>query len=206
MTGRKDLGTERGSRRARERAAPDAAWHRRLSRMAGGVAVVVVAMAAIAAIVVLGFGSGSAVTHVGGLSASPLHSFSGDHHAPFISVADYEPIYARKDPNWILVDVREAPERANAHIPGDIWVPLADAATTGWQALLPYKDKMIVLYCDCPWAEAAQESVILEAHGFSDAHLRVLHEGIQGWAAAGYPIVSGGNPCQEHYWPRACGG
>lgn len=90
---------------------------------------------------------------------------------------------------------------------GDIWVPLADADTTGWQALEPDKDKMIVLYCDCPWAEAAKASVILEAHGFGDDHLRVLHEGIPGWAQLGYPIVAGGNPYQaERNWPQACGG
>jgi len=131
----------------------------------------------------------------------------GDHHAPFISLAQYKPIYDRHDPNWVLVDVREAAERAQAHIPGDLWVPLADADTTGFTALLPDRDKMLVLHCDCPWAEAARESVILEAHGFADSHLRVLHEGIPGWAKAGYPIVAvpGGNPCtSEHHWPQAC--
>jgi len=152
-------------------------------------------------------GPTSAVSVQGGPQGNQLHQFDANHHAPFISLADYKPIYDRKDPNYILVDVREAAERANSRIPGDIWAPLADADTTGWQFLEQYKNtKTLVLYCDCPWAEAAKESVILEAHGFDDAHLLVLHEGIPGWAQAGYPVVSGGNPCQtERKWPQACG-
>lgn len=149
---------------------------------------------------------GSAVTVQGGPPGNQLHTFDGNDHAPFISLADYKPIYDRHDPNYVLVDVREAGERAGGKIPGDIWAPLADADTTAWQFLEAYKDKTLVLYCDCPWAEAAKESVILKAHGFSYDRLRVLHEGIPGWQQAGYPVVPGGDACHtERNWPQACG-
>lgn len=147
-----------------------------------------------------------AATVVDGPSANSAHQFDGDDHAPFISLADYKPIYDHHDPAYVLVDVRETPERANARIPADIWVPLADMDDTGWRFLEQYQDKTLVLYCDCPWAEAARASVILRAHGFSYDRMRVLHEGIPGWAEAGYPIDSGGDPCSaERDWPQACG-
>ncbi len=195
------------------RAAPEPATggrarrQRRLRLAAGGLAVAVLLVAGIAAVIALRGGvGGPAVTVVGGSQGNELHSFNADHHAPFISIADYYPHYADHDPNYVLVDVREAGERAAAKIPDDIWVPLADMATSGWQYLQQYKAKTIVLYCDCPWAEAATASSILEAYGFSDDHLRVLHEGIPGWQQVGYPIVPGGNVCAGQTWPQACGG
>jgi rhodanese-related sulfurtransferase len=112
----------------------------------------------------------------------------------------------RRDRHVVLVDVRGAADRAKEHIPRDIWVPLADAPRSGWRFLERYRRKLIVLYCDCPWAEAAEESAVLEGHGFSDRRLRVLHEGIPGWIKAGYPTVPGGDVCARHHWPRACRG
>ena len=180
---------------------------RRLRAGAAVVAVLAVAVAGIVGVVALRGGfSGPAVSVVGGPSGNQLHSFNADHHAPFIALADYYPHWASKDPAYVLVDVREAGERAAAKIPGDVWVPLADMQATGWQALQAYKDKIIVLYCDCPWQEAATASSILEAYGFSDDNLRVLHEGIPGWQQAGYPIEPGGDVCAGQSWPQACGG
>ncbi|MFJ4654372.1 rhodanese-like domain-containing protein [Nocardia sp. NPDC088792] len=138
-------------------------------------------------------------------SGDSLHEFHGGQHAPFLALADYKPIYDRHDPGYVLVDVRPAAVRAESHIPGDIWVPLADAPTTGWQTLQQYRGKaVLVLYCDCPWQEAANESVILRQHGFTDADMRVLHEGIPAWEAAGYPVVRGTDPCADRKWPLAC--
>lgn len=192
----------KASKRAGRSAQPGRRW-----RVVLGLIALALAVTGAALLATRHGSSSPAVSVQGGPSGNQLHQFSGEHHAPFISLADYKPIYDRRDANYVLVDVREATERAQAKIPGDIWVPLADADSAGWKALEAYKDKTLVLYCDCPWAEAAKESVILEAHGFADSHLRVLHEGIPGWAQAGYPIVSGGDPCaSERRWPQACGG
>jgi len=146
------------------------------------------------------------VAVAGGASAGPLHRFHGTHHAPFISVRAFKRHWDRRDRHVVLVDVRGAADRAKEHIPRDIWVPLGDAPRSGWRFLERYRRKLIVLYCDCTWAEAAEESAVLEGHGFSDRRLRVLHEGIPGWIKAGYPTVPGGDVCARHHWPRACRG
>ena len=175
--------------------------------------VVTVLAASAIAIVAAGCGgnadtapAGPAVTVENAPQGNQLHQFDGSEHAPFISVADYKPIYDRHDPRYVLVDVREAAERAQEHIPGDVWAPLADAPNRGWKYLRRYSDKVLVLYCDCPWAEAAQESVVLRSRGVPDSRLRVLHEGIPGWAKAGYPVVRGGDVCARADWPQACSG
>jgi rhodanese-related sulfurtransferase len=140
-----------------------------------------------------------------GNSSNSIHRFNGNHHAPFISLIDYKPIYDSHNPNYMLVDVRPPGERAKSHIPGDIWVPLVDANYTGWQFLQKYKDKILFLYCACPWAEAAYESAILEQHGWNDSKLRVLHEGLPGWVQAGYTTIPDQNVCVgSEYWPKAC--
>lgn len=137
-------------------------------------------------------------------SGDQLHRFTGTHHAPFISVAEYWPTYRRHDPGYVLVDVRTRTARQNVRIPDSLWVPLADSDATGWRSLMRFRDRTVVLYCSCPWAEAADESEILLSHGFPESHLRVLHEGIQGWMEAGHPVVSGGDPCEARRWPQAC--
>lgn len=172
-------------------------------------AVVIVTAAVTVPLVISGSQSGRsapAVQAVGSPQGNQLHQFSGNQHAPFIELSQYYPIWKSKNPNYVLVDVREAVERAQAHIPNDVWVPLADMPYTGWQALNQYRGKILVLYCDCPWEEAAAASVILKQHGWTNADLRVLHQGIPGWEQAGYPVVPGGNVCvTEHDWPQACG-
>jgi rhodanese-related sulfurtransferase len=193
----------------RRRARPRTARKRRPSRLprwvvfaSASVAVLAAAVATIAADAGGGSSQDAPTPTVGAVSQH--HRFRGAHHAPFISVRSFKRLWNRRDPQVVLVDVRGARDRAQAHIPHDIWVPLADARTTGWRFLKHYRRKLIVLYCACPWAEAAQESVILESHGFSDRHLRVLHEGIPSWIQAGYPVVAGGDVCAHRYWPRAC--
>lgn len=175
-----------------------------------------VVLGAAAAAVVLGVGLGvgltrgsanPAVTTVGGPSGNQLHQLNGGNPAPFIGIADFYPIWQRHDPQYLLVDVREAGERANSRISDDLWVPLADMQTTGWQYLQQHAaGRIIVLYCDCPYQEAANASVILKSHGFTDAQLKVLHEGIPGWSHAGYPTATNSiDPCVGQSWPQACG-
>jgi rhodanese-related sulfurtransferase len=174
-----------------------------------GVPFLILVVIGVATKLMFSAGRTSGVPPVSGVGSPPgnqPHQFSGDHHAPFITLADYKPIYDRHDRNYVLVDTRTAGVRSLKHIPGDIWVPLDDAASTGWKFLERYKGKTLVLYCDCPWQDAAKESAILEAHGWSDNHLRVLHEGIPGWEQAGYPVVPDGDVCSKtEHWPQACG-
>jgi hypothetical protein len=120
------------------------ARRRRWRLMVAG-AIVAIALIAVARMLT-GASRTSPITVVCGPAGDQLHQFSGNQHAPFIALTDYLPIYDRQDQNYVLVDVRAAAERQQSHVPGDIWMPLADANSTGWQALLSYKDKTLVLY------------------------------------------------------------
>ncbi|MFI6166269.1 rhodanese-like domain-containing protein [Nocardia sp. NPDC051052] len=178
---------------------------RRIWLLAGGL--VVIAVVVVVGVLVANRSAQPAVSVQGGPSGDQLHQFQGGQHAPFISLTDYKPSYDRHDPHYVLVDVREAAARAQSHIPDDIWVPLADAPTTGWQTLQQYRGTVVlVLYCNCPWQEAANESVVLKEHGFTDGDMRVLQEGIGGWQTAGYPVIRDTDPCATHSWPQACSG
>ena len=131
--------------------------------------------------------------------------FTGERHAPFISLSDYRRLRREGSHRSVLVDVREPDARYHVHIPGDRWMPLEQADAGGWKTLWRFRDRTIVLYCDCPWAEAAAASVILERHGFEDTSLRVLHPGIPGWIKAGLPVVRGEDPCRPPgRWVDAC--
>jgi rhodanese-related sulfurtransferase len=130
------------------------------------------------------------------------HEFFDPRQASFISVEEL--VLARSRSEVIVVDVRAPTERAEAHIPDDIWVPLADLLETGTSTLEPYARSLIVLYCACPNAEAAFASVHLRDRGFDVARLRVLREGLPGWANAGLPLIKDSAPCAEERWPLAC--
>ena len=130
------------------------------------------------------------------------HDFFDLRQASFISVDEL--VMARSRSKVIVVDVRNPAERAEAHIPDDVWVPLADLLDGGTSTLKPYAEELIVLYCACPNAEAAFASVHLRDEGFDVARLRVLREGLPGWANAGLPLIKNTVPCAKEHWPLAC--
>jgi rhodanese-related sulfurtransferase len=135
------------------------------------------------------------------------HTFDGDEHAPFISVAEVGARLSSESPRLVLIDVRSPGERGAGHIAGDVWIPLADMSQTGLTELAKHRESLIVLYCDCPWAEAAYASVAIREQGYGWEQIRVLEEGYSGWAAAGYEIVGQSSPCdEERRWPNACQG
>ena len=156
-------------------------------------------------LLIVGCGSNPGLSQ--GSSQTPSdHEFVGQH-APFISARDLVPAFERNPRDYVLVDARGKEERAQRHVDGDVWLPLADAERDGGTALEGIgHERLIVLYCECPNAEASALSVILEQHGFSDQQLRVLEEGLAGWVANGGPVVSEADPCQARRWPVACQG
>jgi rhodanese-related sulfurtransferase len=84
--------------------------------------------------------------------------------------------------NWI-VDVREFPEFAAGSIEGSRHVPLGtlEAASGGWD-----RAEAVLLVCKSG-RRAEQGRGMLEALGFTS--VRVLEGGVDGWQAAGKPLV-----------------
>jgi rhodanese-related sulfurtransferase len=86
-----------------------------------------------------------------------------------------------------IVDARPETDYEFGHIPGAINVPYFDVE----QHLdeLP-QDRWLVMYCECPTAEADQVADALEANGFTK--VRVMEEGLSGWRdGLGRPLEGG---------------
>ena len=137
--------------------------------------------------------------------SSSQHSFHDPRQAAFVS-ADELVEWRETGKSMLLVDVRSPSERAEAHIPDDVWLPLADLVDgNAWLRIASAPEQLTILYCDCPNAEAAYASVSLQDHGVDATRLRVLREGLAGWTASGQEVVTAADPCTEDYWPIACG-
>lgn len=86
-----------------------------------------------------------------------------------------------------IIDVREADQYADSHIPGALQIPLA--RIEGEISYLP-KGKPIVTYCTCPAEESSGQAVlILRNGGITGA--AALQGGLAAWRKAGYPVESG---------------
>ena len=86
-----------------------------------------------------------------------------------------------------IIDVREADQFLQSHIPGALQIPLA--RIEGEIAYLP-KGKPIVTYCTCPAEESSGQAVeILQHAGITGA--AALQGGLAAWRKAGYPVESG---------------
>ncbi|MEO7052225.1 MAG: VTT domain-containing protein [Rhodanobacter sp.] len=86
----------------------------------------------------------------------------------------------------VVVDVRSGPGRVldSRIIPGAL---LADPKSVGAMVRGLAPDRELVMYCSCPnEATAATAAKLLMAAGFR--HVRPLLGGLDGWAAAGYPV------------------
>lgn len=88
----------------------------------------------------------------------------------------------------VLLDTRVTSWWQMGHIEGAIPVPYySDFDEVAGN--LPDDGTWIVAYCECP--RAAAESVVRRLRGRGFQNTAVLWEGIQGWAAQGFPIVLG---------------
>jgi rhodanese-related sulfurtransferase len=82
-----------------------------------------------------------------------------------------------------LVDVREAPEWAEARIPGAQWMPMSTIGD--WHGDLP-RDGPVVVYCRTGVRSHAVVGALATRLGLSN--LVNMAGGIVAWAAAGLPI------------------
>ena len=100
--------------------------------------------------------------------------------APAVTPAD---VVAAGDAGGLLVDVREARERAVASIPGSVHVPMS-ALRAGWR---PETGRKVVVYC-ATGIRSAEAARILAAEGHAVADLA---GGLAAWADAGLAVGSG---------------
>ncbi len=87
-----------------------------------------------------------------------------------------------------LLDTRVTSWWQMGHIEGAIPIPYYSEFDEVADHL-PDDGTWIVAYCECP--RAAAESVVRQLRGRGFENTAVLWEGVQGWAALGYPIVLG---------------
>ena len=95
----------------------------------------------------------------------------------------------RAGQRMVLLDARPLSDWQRGHLPGVLPVPYYD----GLEAILPHvptDGTPVVAYCACPHAASGQVVDALRAAGVQSAY--VLDEGVLVWAAAGYPMATGG--------------
>ncbi|MCB0217083.1 MAG: rhodanese-like domain-containing protein [Caldilineae bacterium] len=112
----------------------------------------------------------------------------------FLPVADL--VAAIEDPtceagqNLVFVDARPQLDFEYGHIPGAINVPYFNVAA--FVDELP-RDKWLVIYCECPHAEAVQAADALTSPENGFTMVKVIDEGLGGWRDLGREIVTGGD-------------
>jgi len=110
-----------------------------------------------------------------------------------ISVADAAALKA--DPKVLILDVREGPEWAEAHLPDALHVPRgmleakADNDYPNREPRLADRTQTIIVHC-ASGARSAMAADVLQQMGFTD--VRSLAGGIAAWTAAGLPTSRGG--------------
>jgi rhodanese-related sulfurtransferase len=117
--------------------------------------------------------------------ATTYESVSAEPSFRRVSAGEVKAQFDRGDVT--LIDVREADQFADSHIPGALQIPLARI-----EGEIPYlpKGKPIVTYCTCPAEESSGEAVqILRNGGITGA--AALQGGLAAWRKAGYPVESG---------------
>lgn len=122
-----------------------------------------------------------------GLALLPAPAFAG-HGAP-IPVVTTEVAYAKRlldaGQPLVFVDLRPAAEFARGRLPHAVSIPLPELRRRYQE--IP-RDRLIVLYCDCPAAALEAAFHLVAQEGYVNAS--VLPAGYRGWVAHGYPIES----------------
>lgn len=115
-----------------------------------------------------------------------------DKLGPFITLAEGKAIFDLGLYPWVDARLRSQYEEerilAAYHLhAGGLNTP--EGAGTLFD-LMPFKDDHIIVYCDSPTCDAA-ENLARELQKIGFHKLHIMHEGIQGWKAAGYPTEKG---------------
>ena len=83
-----------------------------------------------------------------------------------------------------MVDLRQASEYREGHVPGAINVPTADVPRRYREIPADFR---VVLYCDCALRETAAIYGFLWSQGYRKH--AILEDGFRGWVRRGYPVA-----------------
>jgi len=105
-------------------------------------------------------------------------------YIPQISGAEFAELQQQEPDRAVVLDVREAGERASGSIPGSIGIPLGKVASSA-KDLDP--KKLVVVHCKGGYRSSIATSLLRRA-GFRD--VANLSGGFDAWKAAGLPCVA----------------
>ncbi len=115
---------------------------------------------------------------VAGLSGEAQSALSPD--ADLLAPARYIMEAYNAGVDMACADARTQNDYDYGHIPGAVNVPYFDPVA--FMSELP-KDRLVVVYCECPHAEAVQTAEALLDNGFTQ--VKVIDEGLAGWLEEG---------------------
>ena len=98
------------------------------------------------------------------------------------------------DDQIVFVDARDNLNFQSGHIPGAINAPYH--SVEAYTDELP-KDKWLVLYCECPRAEAVQAAKKLQEEAQGYTMLKVMGDGLGGWRDVDGEIVTEVSPSSD---------
>jgi rhodanese-related sulfurtransferase len=118
------------------------------------------------------------------LALSPAAADHPPTYAILTIDADWLKILLDKGSQIVVVDMRPPAAFNGGHIPGARSISLDDPVERLGE--LP-KDRLVVLYCDCPMDEISPAFQTLRFFKFP--HVLVLHGGLAAWVERGYPVT-----------------
>ena len=89
-----------------------------------------------------------------------------------------------------FVDARELERYEYAHIPGALNMPVDDFGQYGQELIFLRTSHLVVVYCEDQECGASKKLVDLLIEN-RVGNLILMPEGIEGWKAAGYPVLGG---------------
>lgn len=110
--------------------------------------------------------------------------------APEISPVELRDRLAQPDSPWLIVDCRTDDERALAHVPGSMWIPLHELELR-LDELEPYRDRPIAVMCH-HGRRSMRAAELLRRSGFGQVWS--VAGGIDAWSRTVDPAV----PRYEH--------
>lgn len=131
------------------------------------------------------------VVIAGASAAGALFLLGRAQQKPELSVPEVGIAAAKAliDAGALVIDVRGKDPYDYRHLPGAMWIALAQLSAGIPASLMEAKAKSIVVYCNDGIATGPKGTRILLDHGFANAVN--LKAGVEGWDAAGLPLVRG---------------
>lgn len=101
--------------------------------------------------------------------------------------ADVHHVLSRRDPGFVLLDVRGPEAYAAGHVPGAVSFPHRRLAPATLSAYPP--ETLFVVYCSGPHCNGADRAALALAR--LGRPVKKMIGGMSGWREEGYPVATG---------------